>query len=350
MMIFTPFFQAADRALEGVAPDELQKAKSVAEERDQIAQRETERILKYADLEWDCLLCYCKNKAIHYGNQLQQPPDHCYLCGKRRGSTPDPKHERLSVTSRADREFKEQTKLGRQYMEMRKRWKNDEKGNKCGGIYVDRCPKVQLLVFIMRCYNYNIGRECECDQEDDEQKEPPKVESMYELIETLPDLGLQRVIQCYEHVINEHKEDETLYDHFEDQIGSCHDKQCEFMMRSLGRRAICIPDQASLNSAGTSASLKSSSNEKRFSDTAGETVNATSNLPETSTVFDRQATSKSITIDISEVAKIDISEIRPSTSVGQLSPLTITLKPPTSFPENQSATKPTTTNTLNTLR
>merc|ERR1719242_1322322 len=123
------------------------------------------------------------------------------------------------------------------------RWKRilDSAGSnprECPGVdseYVDSCPEVQKLAMMMRCYQryyaemkrlsvirYNTINEGD-EEEDEDGWRDWRIQSMNALVNNLPELSLDKLIEIFEHVRTVHFDEQhkELYEYFEEEIGKC---------------------------------------------------------------------------------------------------------------------------------
>eukprot|EP01084_Bolivina_argentea_P072844 132241_1 len=120
----------------------------------------------------------------------------------------------------------------------------NKEDNTCEGAdseYIDSCPQIQQLFFVMKCYNYYLGKQCKCDEvkykkNPNLQKINYNIVSMAELVNHLEDLNLQKLLDMYQHVSTIHFEPD-MFDFFEDTLGKCKGgRHCKPLSRNNGRR------------------------------------------------------------------------------------------------------------------
>ena len=76
----------------------------------------------------------------------------------------------------------------KEWTKMLKDITENEADNICEGEqseYIDSCPKMRKLQFIMRCYNYYLGKTCKCDHDDNAEETNYSINSMTDLINNL---------------------------------------------------------------------------------------------------------------------------------------------------------------------
>eukprot|EP01083_Nonionella_stella_P055892 147383_1 len=249
--------------------------------------------------EWRCKHCTLMNRAIHIKGRSRMPKSICMCCGSTNDqknvllrtktlmanywhSRVSSKHNRLhspledAGLAHSNMDSMDES-LSTQYTDDENEheivaptpppskevhldpnivtlWEalNDEiedntEDNQCEGVnseYVDSCPKLQKLQFVMRCYNYYLNKKCECDKANPQYK----IASMAELVNHLQDLSLQKLLDIYQHVSTVHFVPE-MFDYFEESLGKCGGgKECKPLSRNNGRRGVKAIDNDALNS------------------------------------------------------------------------------------------------------
>lgn len=181
--------------------------------------------------EWRCRHCSYHNRAIYVGNRKHTAQPKCICCGDENTATasplPSPRTENKLQLDRHD-SFSAFKLSGSLLLDdhIVEEW-NRILTRDCEGIeseYIDDCPQVQKLQFVMQHYSDYIADQSQLTI------------TMTELVNNLPGMSLLKFLDVYQHVSTVHFQPE-LFDHFAEAIGKCESRSaCAIFQRHSRRR------------------------------------------------------------------------------------------------------------------
>lgn len=157
------------------------------------------------DSQWKCDECGCYNRCIWISGRRKDPGDSCIHCGSVnvRSTTGfvmiDMEYE-MEAIAEVDEDMEI---VVQDWKAMCQEFTEDPESNQCHGregTIINSCPKVQKMMFLMKCYAHYVGTPIGKDEE------RYSIKSMHVLVNRLleSDDGVKELIDMFQHVYDEH--------------------------------------------------------------------------------------------------------------------------------------------------
>ena len=204
-------------------------------------------------VEWFCTQCSQTNGRMFRGNKLVEPDEHCVCCGHNmRLRTPTgPAHvldaDTLLSALGTDRSDASSTlpsvvenvdpHIVRAWDELLESFKENSDDNQCHGTdseYVESCPEIRKLQFIMELYSCFVDGKKAKDSGHTAEDIKYQIENISDVLNGLTDLGVPKAIEIFKHVSTVHFEP-ALFEYFEEANGKCDGRKCKMYRRNRTR-------------------------------------------------------------------------------------------------------------------